>query len=519
MPPEPLAAPETLTGTGEPGSVVVTPVAAAPSAGRLQRFARALSPVHLVLAAAAGWVLWLAVSPVNDVDSYWHVLIGRQLLARHTLTGLGGDWLADPPAGHWLTSQWLSEAGMARLVDTFGWGGLIAVRVLLVAALIMLVAAAVLPGRPALLATPVALATVLGLGLSALAQDRPQTVSLVLLAGLGWIAARLQRGQRTPHPLLIALGCLLWAQLHPLWILAPAAFGLLALGALADGPRRNRALLRRSLLCLAAGLAGVLNPHGPGAFLLPLTFRASTGVIAEWRPSNISYPAAVALSGLVLLAVLAWARFPGTAPRAPLLWVLAWAAFGTLASRNLGPALLLCAPVVADAADRTWGGRLRATQTTNGRREGLVLAGALGLFVAAGIAVTAVALSRVDPLKNAPARHIAERLAASPEPVRVLNSYNAGGALAAFGGGRVRVAVDGRADLWGGAYITRITDVTSLHAGWEATFTQFRPQALVLTKDAPLAVLLEHDGTWRVVQTDGDYVLLLPARPTAVAAP
>ena len=58
---------------------------------------------------------------------YWHVAIGREIVARHTLTGLGRQWLGvDAP--RWGTSQWLSEVLMYGAVDRFGWIALPALR-------------------------------------------------------------------------------------------------------------------------------------------------------------------------------------------------------------------------------------------------------------------------------------------------------------------------------------------------------------------------------------------------------
>jgi hypothetical protein len=506
----------TAAGTG-PGPARTTPAAAVPPTGRLQRLASAVSPTHLAVVAAAGWALWQGVSPVNDLDAYWHVPIGQEILARHTLSGLGTDWLAEVPPTHWLTSQWLSEIGMARLVETFGWRGLVGVRLLLLAGILAVLAAGVLPRRPVLLAGPVLLVS--ALALEPLAQDRPQTVSLLFLAGLGLVTSRLLAGRRVPHPAVIAGACLLWAQIHPLWILAPAAFVLVGAAAAADGPRANAVVVRRAGIFLLASLAGVANPYGATAFLLPLRFRDATGAIAEWRPTTLTDPMAIALYAIVLLALVAWARSPRRAPRATMIWLLAWAGFGALALRDIGPSLLLCAPVAVDVADQAWRARLRAVTRPNRRGEGLALATVLTLVAVTAVAGATVRLTRIDPLRDAPARHLAERLAAFPAPVRVFNSYNASGSLVAFGGGKVRLAIDGRADLWGAAYIKRITDAQSLGPDWQKTFTQFRPDAAVLTKNAPLAVLLEHDRTWRVAATDGDYVLLLPATPQAATAP
>lgn len=471
----------------------------------------ALSPLHLAVGAVVAVVLVRAVTPINDLDSYWHVLLGRQILSRRTLDGIGTDWLASTPQP-WRTSQWLSEVLMAVTVDSFGWWGLVALRLVLVAGILVVLAVTLLPHRPPALGVLVLGTTVFGI--SSFVQDRPQTLSLLFIALLAGACHRLLSGDRPPPPVAVALTCLLWAQLHPLWVLAPPAFGLVALGAVLDGARPPHPTVRGPLLATAASLAGLVNPHGVGSFLLPLRFQASTARIAEWQPTTLRSPGAVALAGLVCLSFLAWARVRDRIPRAHLLWLCAWTTFGLTAFRNVAPALLLCAPVALAAADLAWGPRIRSWSRPNGAREAAALGAALVLTVVAGAGLAVVRLARLDPLADAPGRHLAERLATLPRPVRLFNDYNASGCLAAFGGGRVRLVIDGRADLWGDTYVRRVLDAQSLGPGWQTTFSDFHPDAAVLAKAAPLTTLLVREGTWRTVAEDGDFVLLLPLRPT-----
>jgi hypothetical protein len=474
-----------------------------------------VSPLHLALGVITSLVLARAATPINDLDSYWHVEIGRQILTRHTLDGLGTGWLAQAPP-HWRTSQWLSEVAMAGTVDAVGWRGLVVARVLLLAAVLVVVMLTLLPRRPVALA--VVVTGVTAFGISSFVQDRPQTFSLVFIALLAWSCSRLMTGAGRTHPAAIAAACLVWAQLHPLWILAPVAFGLVTLGAVLDGPGRRAGTVRAGMVSLLASMAGVVSPQGPNAFLLPLRFRAAATQIAEWQATTFVGPSSVMLAILICLCVLAWSRHPRPADRSRLLWLGVWTAFGVTAYRNVAPALLLCAPLALEATDRAWGERVRSWSRPNRPREAALLGTVLAVTLAVGVGWTATRLSRLDPLRSAPARHLAERLAASPSPVRVFNGYNASGSLAAFGGGKVRLVIDGRTDLWGDAYIKKILQAQGLGRGWEATFTGFRPDAVVLPENSPLTVLLLHEGRWRQVAADGDYVLLLPAG-TAEALP
>jgi hypothetical protein len=478
--------------------------------GRLARLQRTVSPAHVVLgllSAAWGWSL---STSVNDLDSYWHVLVGRQILADGSLDDLGRSWLGvDAPS--WATSQWLSEVAMAAAVDTFGWGALVVGRDLLMVLLGVCLLATLVPRRPPLLVVPVFLALAL-LGPVA-AQDRPQTVSFVFVVLVGAACVRIWDADARP-PLLAVAGCsLLWAQLHGLWILAPAAFLLVATGALLDGGDARGRGSRYALLAAAASMAGLLNPLGLRSLLLPLELRsAASDSIAEWQRTDLGPPQTYALTTLLVLLVVAWARSGRAVPRVELLWGVAWAVFAALAHRNVAVSVLMLAPAVLAASDRVWGDRVRSAVRPSGRREGAALLAVASVLAVLGPVLAVTRAVQGDPLDRTPALQIARRLAASPAPVRVFNTYNASGALAAFGGGKVRLVVDGRADLWGADDIRRIVDAQRLAPGWERTVEDFRPDVLVLLGDGALTELLVREGDWRVDLRDGDYVLLVPAR-------
>lgn len=474
--------------------------------------------------------LSVAALPPRDLDAYWHVLIGRQIIADHTVEGVGAAWPATPTPG-WRTSQWLSEVLMALLVDTLGWTGLLILQLSLASALLLCLTATLLPRRPQLIAIPV-LAIVI-IGVVPAVQDRPQSISYLALALLAAACAGLIRDGRPPRRLLVAAGCLVWAQFHGLWIVAPAAFSVIAIGTALGGPATaydrpataydrqatDRSEVRDALLTAVAAMAGVVNPHGFGSFLLPARLKAATPFIAEWRPAAFDDLPTILWAILLLAILAAWLHSPVPVPRVELAWVLAWWVFGVLAYRNIAPSLLLLAPTAITALSRTWGSAAWARTTPSSPLQTRALRAGLALVLAGGALGVGGIAARTDPLAQAPARHLAQRLAQSPTPVRVFNAYNTGGALAAFGGGKVRLAVDGRADLWGAPYITKIIDAQRLGRGWRATFESFHPDAVVLSESAPLAVLLVHDGTWRIDARDGDYVLLLPVSPEAAAWP
>jgi hypothetical protein len=481
-----------------------------PPGGPPARVWSRIRPVHVALAILFMGALWVAVTPINDIDSYWHVAIGREILTRHGVDGLGRQWLGVDAPG-WRTSQWLSEVGMYLAVDHFGWLALPALRVVMGCALFAVYAATLIRRRH-----PVAsfiVVFLLVVGLEPLLQDRPATLSLVFLAALAAACERLWTTGLRPAPVLVAVTCLVWAQLHGLWVLAPVAFLLVALGGVLDHEARPPGQVSGALVCAAASCAGLVNPQGPASFLLPLRFRTSgESSINEWAPTSFTMSLTAVWGLLLCLLVLAWVRSARRVPATELLWVFVWTAFGVLALRNVGPAALMTAPVALRAVESSLAGRLRSSPVGS-RREGHVLAGLLAVVVLGGGIVVGSSLSRVNPLQDTPALTISRRLATVDRPLRIWNGYNSSGSLIAFGGGgtgHLRLVIDGRSDLWGSEYIAKVMDTQELTDDWQRSFEDFRPDAVLLGAETPLVVYLERAEHWQVAQRDRSYVLLVP---------
>ena len=134
----------------------------------------------------------------------------RQLLARRDrpgdrgpapLNALGVAWLG-VPAGPWRSSQWLSEVVMYGAVDHLGWAALVALRLLTAAALFAVLALTLVRRRQPLASFLVLFGVVVGI--EALLQDRPATVSLVFVALLGASCERLWVTGRAPSRSLSA---------------------------------------------------------------------------------------------------------------------------------------------------------------------------------------------------------------------------------------------------------------------------------------------------------------------------
>jgi hypothetical protein len=442
-----------------------------------------------------------AFRPLWDVDVYWHLLIGRELLEHRSVVGLGDEW-AIAGDRDWATTQWLSEVVLVAVQAAAGWSGLLALRQLLVAGLLLAIALAILPGRPARVAAPVYVVATLPLW-SVFAQERPQTISLLFVTLLGvWLSQALS-GRRLPNPWLVIGTTILWANLHGSWVLAPAVFLLVAVAWWADQPRSPSVVRKPILLAGVTLLAGCVTPLGPRGLGVPLLFRERAAFVVEWAHADFVTGPGLALLALLGILGLAWARSSGQVPRGEVLVAFALLTFAVLANRNLAPAVLLIAPLVAARGSVTWPERYEASP-----RESRLLSRISAATVACGLAASLVIVGVTDPLARVEALSIAGSLAERQGQTRVLNAYDVSGVLAYFGGRGTQLTIDGRADRYPREYTEAYHRALAMQPGWEEFLEAADPDVAVLPIDYPLVRQLVDHRDWQVLVRDGDYVLI-----------
>jgi hypothetical protein len=486
------------------------PARSAQRPSALRRLAGRLptQPMHVVMLLVAAASLGRIAGPESDIDLWWHVKLGNEMLHRHTVFGVGADWSFAPVHAHWTSSEWLGEVVLAGTQSVAGWSGISWLRVLLSAWLFWRLYKLIVPGRSLLPATIVFSVTVGWVGLSI--QERPQLASLILLTWLAGHVREMLRGSAGPRTWVVAALVVLWANVHGLWVMAPTVLVLVAAGRLLDGGRAAVPSARRPLVLAAvAVLAGCVTPLGPRGLLLPFALKSSTHAIAEWAPTIVSHPPAFGLVALTVPALVAWARAGTRVPRSEVLYVLAMLAFAMVAFRSLPPALVLLSPIYADRMSAAW-----TRPLTPPRHLERIALGAVGGIAALACVVAPISrLVSEDPLpRSTMALTIAQRLAAEPGEHRVLDSYNTSGVLLEFGGPRLKVAVDGRAERYGGAYIDRYLAALDMNGDWQALLRELRPTHAVLYADQTIVQALKARGWRTVIADDNGFTLLEPGR-------
>ena len=457
----------------------------------------------LALLAALGGTLH-TIRPIRDPDIFWHVEAGREIVRERSLAHIGDQWTFGPADPDWKSTQWLSELVITGVHALAGWEGITIARLVLALAFYG-VLARVLLRRPTSVVAAITYLAVVVASIGAF-EERPQLVSLLFLPWLAGILRDVVVHGRDPHWSLLLL-VWLWANLHGLWVLAPASLGIVAAGLALNGRSGLRRARTIGLWTLGTLAAGALTPVGPELLWSPIRFAGRTSHIVEWQHTTYNSSEAMVLGLMVAVIVVCWARSPDPVEPAEILLTLAVAAFAVLAVRNVFPAVILLAPITATRAT----GFLPYPDAPPGRVLQRLL-GAAGGVAAIGL-VVAIALVQVrtDALTASQPDRIGRYLAQAPAGSRVFADYNITGALIHWGEGRTRLFIDGRADRYDPDVVNQYL---ALLAGvnWERDLARMNVEYAVLASDVRLAELLRQHG-WRRVMTEEPFVLL--QRPDA----
>lgn len=450
----------------------------------------------------------MTLRPVADPDFWWHLRTGQWMAENGQIPR--SDPFSFTLQGHpWVTHEWLTERILFALYRVGGFGLLIFVFSLLITGAYGLVYLHS-PGKPyaagfATLLAALAAAPAWGV--------RPQMVSLFLTALFLHLLDRFTRQGRwqwlLPLPFLMAL----WVNLHAGYFLGLVLIAVhLAGEGLAKVPgwvRRERFSLRKEALlagalalCLAATL---LNPHGWHILVYPfetLTSPAMMQFIQEWFSPDFHrlewMPLAVLL--LALIAAPALLRQPVS-----LTQVLLVVLFGFAALRSMRHAPLFgltAIPFLATqlAALLEMRKEVEAPPPRFARWLNPLLVG-LALLAVGLRFMTVLQEQPTTEAKTYPQAAVDWLLAHRPEG-NLYNTYGWGGYLIWRLYPQYRVYIDGRADVYGDAFIYDYLKIYSALPGWQEKLTERQVNIVLVERDSSIAYALQDSPDWQVVYQD-----------------
>ncbi len=455
--------------------------------------------VYALIAGHGGAVL-------HDPDTELHIAVGRWIIAHRAVPhhGIFSGTMAQAP---WVAHEWLGEVVLARLFDTFGWAGLVAVTAFCAAAAVAMLLRQLLRSFVpvhAMIATALAITLVIPHVLA-----RPHVFTLPILVAWVAVLVRARSEDRAPSPWLAAL-MVLWANLHGGYVFGLGLAGLLAAEAVLLAPDwriRRRAAGGWAFFGVLAVGAALLTPYGLAGLLLPFRLTGMSfamGQLVEWRsPDFQSFePLELWLAIVLFLGfALGW-RLPPT--RLLMLLLLLHMA---LQHRRHGElvglvAPLLLAPALAPQLRALPAGRSaspvdrRLTELAKpASLRGVALAGAA--LAAISAAVLHGAAARPDIATPAAALATVE---AAHVTGPVLNDYGFGGYLIFTG---IPPFIDGRAELYGDEFIKRYVQAMLLESDeLPKLLDQYGIAWTLIAPERPAALLLDHLPGWRRFYAD-----------------
>jgi hypothetical protein len=493
-----------------------------------------MRPLLIVPLALAGLAALAATRvPVSDSDFFWHLAVGRDIVADGVPRVDVYSWTVAGKAV--LPDQWLGELLMYAAYATGSWSGTIALRALAVGTLIGIVAWTALAERPRRPLIAV-LASLPAIGVSRFAwTDRPELFGLVCFAILIALLRAVRRGSRIAFALCVPL-VLLWANLHGSYALGLGLVLVVAVERAIVDPSRRRQYAGIAIACVVATFvtpAGLATwTSSGGHFLSPPRF-----VQEEGTPDVTTLPGL--LFSVALLASLATAMLAPRPRGREVLFeiaVLVPVAFVSLtATRHLvffpiaaAPFLTLWGPEAIGEGVRTlreaWGdvlqSRLPTVMRTRGRTAQEASTGTRehvrarvpgrSVFVEAGAALIALAMF-IAGIATAPREPdlSAFPLAALPQlPAGpgLLNRYDWGGFLIWYAPA-TPVFVDGRLFPYVGEALDDYRAVIGLHPDWRQVLTKRGIRTVLVAPSDAIAVQGAALG-WPILARTPEWVML-----------
>jgi hypothetical protein len=463
----------------------------------------------------------MAARSVIDPDVWWHLRTGQLIVQTHAVfhtdpysfTRLGQPWV---------DHEWLSQVLIFGLYRLAGWGGLIA-GFGAVTATAFLVVFFRCPGRPYV----AGVMTLLGAFASAPSRGvRPQMLTLLLASVLILVLERSYQ-----HPKLLwwtpAL-MLLWVNVHAGYALGIVLMALFLVGDMLDvafgfkdGPPstvRFRALALAILACTA--VAG-LNPYGAAMYAYPLATlrsRFMQSYIGEWLSPDFHQhkylPFLLMIVATVALSALSPRR---SRPREILLLsVMTYAALCSV--RHIPIYALVAIPILSGMVqawlqERGLAKRIESKPTSMTPLKTLTNAVLLGGFLVFMVVRVRYVAGRQAEMEaqELPAAAVSF-IATHRPPAPILNHYNWGGYFIWRLYPEYRVYIDGRADLYGDAFMDDLATTYYLRGdSWQSPLEKWGIRTVVLPPDAPLVTALSAMPAWKTIYADAQAVVLTKA--------
>lgn len=445
----------------------------------------------IALTTAAVASLLLSFRGHVDDDLWLHLRIGEEL-RQGTRFGHLPDPLVALGDRPYVPTQWLAEAAGSLAYDVFGLPGIHLMRLIAVAALLLLVFQMMrqfLTSVPAGVVTiPVVFAT------SAAWAERPQLLGLAIFALTLLLWLRSWARGRSAWPTVPLLW--IWACVHGTWIFGLVTAAIFTLVGSAD--REVRPSLRHSILILLSSVAAVaITPLGPAVLAQPFNVNeAAKNSVSEWQTPQWDNPTFIVVVATVIitLVVLALRR---KQPLAVLLLTGFAGALAVYSVRTVAFGAIVAGSGLAIAASRRyWPANPRPAEQVP--------------FVVAAAALIVAGLIAGPPPARPGSPDLASALDSLPAQSHVAVDPGVSGWVL-FHARSVIPLRDLRAEIYSQATAEEFHAFWTLDNGWDAYLGRHGVTAVLARVKDPLIGALQTRG-WRNMAVSNGYILLVGPR-------
>ncbi|HYO99837.1 MAG TPA: hypothetical protein VER76_06585 [Pyrinomonadaceae bacterium] len=498
----------------------------APVGDRTGAWSVFLSTRRLLVFVLLAAIFAMTAAQITDPDFWWHLRTGQFIYETRTIPHT--DIFSFTAQGkEWVTHEWLAEVLMFGIYKFSGWGGLVVAFSLVMTAALWIAyrVCAKLAPHPYVAGASVligALATAPMWGV------RPQMISFLFTSIYVAVLGEYVRGARAKSLWPLVPLMLVWVNMHGGYALGLGLIAVTGAGTVLDelmrerGERQLFARLRPLLLLFAACVLVVpLNPNGLRMFSYPfetLNSHAMHAYIEEWFTPNFHQFIAQPFAFLLFATLVALALSPKRARHGELL-LLCVATYAALrAWRNIPFFALVAMPLLAEHAWHVLTGRAwwRWLTVPEKRETGtkafvqLALNFVLLICVPVGLCVANVskvmAKQATIEREKYPAAAV-EFLRAHPGSGAIYNEYGWGGYLIWKLYPQREVFIDGRADVYGDAFMEETLATMAGERDWRAPLDRYGVRTVLIKPNTALASLLRQDANWRSVYEDQQSVV------------
>ncbi len=451
----------------------------------------------------------MTMRPIADPDYWWHLKTGQFILDTHAIPHT--DPFSYTKAGYpWITHEWLTEILMYSIYKYLGAGILILIfSAIITSGFLLAYFRAEKESRPyvagfALFLGAISTAPTWGV--------RPQMISLLLTSLFLFLLDRYTQELKIKYLIPIPIIMAVWVNLHAGFFLGLAIIAIYIIGGLIEilltefSIRDKEKIVPPSFrtiitLCVVLGIsaaATLLNPNGFHIILYPfttLTSQSMQQLIQEWLSPDFHQLEWQPFAWLILALIAAGmlGRKAISAPKILLTIVLGYAALRSM--RNIPLFAVAVIPILAEQVSSII--KIVKTQKVPGN---LIQIG-FYIVIAGFCFLTGYRYFQVIPEQTKiQAQRFPENAVTwlennHPEG-RIFNTYGWGGYLIWKLYPEYPVYIDGRADVYGDAFLFEYNSIYHSDPGWEGKLASYNVQIVIIEPGSPLANSLRESSSW-----------------------